>query len=61
MKLEWKKLEKHQPTFTSQELDQLKAMRLGYRGGCTALEYAALDLLNSKKLSKLLKIIDYID
>ena len=58
MRLEWRKLEKHQPMFTNRELDQLQAMR-SYRGGT---EYAALNLLlDSKKLAKILRTIDYID
>lgn len=58
MRLEWRKLEKHQPTFTNREKDQLQAMR-SYRGGT---EYAALDLLMaSEKLKKILQTIDYVD
>ena len=58
MRLEWKKLEKHQPKFDNQELEQLQAIR-NYRGGS---EYAALDRLrDSEKLAKILRIIDYIE
>lgn len=56
MRLEWRHVEKIEHSFTKQELEELKKMPLGWRGGS---EYVSFDCLSKTDVAKeVLKVID---
>ena len=56
MRLEWRQLEKIKPPFKKQELEEMKEMQWGWRGGSV---YVSFDCLSETTVAKeVLKVID---
>ena len=56
MRLEWRQLEKIKPPFKKQELEEMKEMQWGWRGGS---EYVSFDCLSETTVAKeVFKVID---